>query len=58
MVKLTYAAQFLKIKFQRPYQEVYHELAKGGRNDFPANGVNFASGGSGLLKDTNKEDVR
>ncbi|PWA59366.1 Lipase, GDSL [Artemisia annua] len=38
--------------------EVYHELAKDSRNGFPANGVNFASGGSGLLNDTNKDVVR
>ncbi|GKC64327.1 GDSL esterase/lipase 6, partial [Tanacetum coccineum] len=50
-----FIAQFLKIKFQRPYQELYHQLANGRQNGFPANGVNFASGGSGLLNDTNKD---
>ena len=51
-----YAAQYLNIKFQRPYQEIYRELANG-RNRFPPNGINFASAGSGLMLDTNREVV-
>ncbi|KAI3733888.1 hypothetical protein L6452_13346 [Arctium lappa] len=49
-----FIAQFLKIKFQRPFQEVYRELANGHLNNFPTNGINFASAGSGVLPETNK----
>ncbi|KAK1416086.1 hypothetical protein QVD17_31874 [Tagetes erecta] len=50
-----FLAQYLGIEFQKPYEEVYRKLAKDRRMRFPANGLNFASGGSGLLQDTNKK---
>ncbi|KAD2804236.1 hypothetical protein E3N88_37613 [Mikania micrantha] len=51
---VDFLAQFLAIKFQKPYQEVYRLLAKGHRKGIPPNGLNFASAGSGLLPYTNK----
>ncbi|KAL8218648.1 hypothetical protein R6Q57_022021 [Mikania cordata] len=50
-----FIAQFLGIKFQRPYQDVHRQLPKDSRKGFPQNGLNFASGGSGLLQGTNKD---
>ncbi|KAJ0545371.1 putative GDSL lipase/esterase, SGNH hydrolase superfamily [Helianthus annuus] len=50
-----FIAQYLGIKFQKPYQEVYRLLAKDSRMPFPSNGLNFASAGSGLLPDTNEK---
>ncbi|KAD2804237.1 hypothetical protein R6Q59_030245 [Mikania micrantha] len=52
-----FIAQFLGIKFQRPYQDVHRQLPKDRRKGFPQNGLNFASGGSGLLQGTNKDKV-
>ncbi|CAH1431373.1 unnamed protein product [Lactuca virosa] len=49
-----FIAQFLGIELQKPFQEVYQEFTNGSRKDFPANGINFASGGSGVLPYTNK----
>ncbi|XP_076914596.1 GDSL esterase/lipase 6-like [Bidens hawaiensis] len=50
-----FVAQFLGIKFQKPYQEVYQLLANDRRMSFPSNGLNFASAGSGLLPGTNRD---
>ncbi|KAI3730630.1 hypothetical protein L1987_61802 [Smallanthus sonchifolius] len=50
-----FIAQFIGIKFQKPYQEVYRHLAKDPRKGIPPDGLNFASAGSGLLRDTNKD---
>ncbi|XP_076914604.1 GDSL esterase/lipase 6-like [Bidens hawaiensis] len=50
-----FIAQYLGIKFQKLYQEVYHHLAKDHRMSFPPNGLNFASAGSGLSSDMNKD---
>ncbi|PWA35769.1 SGNH hydrolase-type esterase domain-containing protein [Artemisia annua] len=50
-----FICQYMNISFQKPYQEVHQELANG-RNRFPDNGINFASAGSGLLRDTNRDD--
>ncbi|KAL4574457.1 hypothetical protein LXL04_021289 [Taraxacum kok-saghyz] len=52
-----FIAQYLGIKFQKPYQKLYgnhlgsiiHKLLP-----VPANGINFASAGSGILPETNK----
>lgn len=33
-------------------------MLNGSRKDYPANGINFASAGSGVLMETNKDWVR
>lgn len=33
-------------------------VINGSRKDYPANGINFASAGSGVLTETNKDWVR
>nr|XP_043620486.1 GDSL esterase/lipase 6-like [Erigeron canadensis] len=51
-----FISQYLGIKFQKPYQEVYRKLVHHShhiRKTMPDNGLNFASAGSGLLPDTN-----
>jgi len=52
------AAQFLGLEFQKPYLQVEMELRSQSRKNYPSNGINFASGGSGILQDTNKRLVR
>ncbi|KAJ9554197.1 hypothetical protein OSB04_018242 [Centaurea solstitialis] len=49
-----FVAQYLGVEFQMPYQEVNREIERGKLKKFPANGINFASGGGGVLPDTNK----
>ncbi|KAK9063706.1 hypothetical protein SSX86_017578 [Deinandra increscens subsp. villosa] len=52
-----FIAQFLGIKFQRPYQELVHRILpmRHHHKRLLHNGLNFASAGSGLLRDTNKD---
>lgn len=51
------AAEFLKIPLQKPYMEIKLEMMKGTGKKFPANGINFASAGSGVLPATNNDSV-
>ncbi|KAL7110664.1 hypothetical protein ACP275_05G039900 [Erythranthe tilingii] len=46
-----FISQFLRIPLQQPYLEIVN----GGRQNYPANGINFASAGSGVLRATNNE---
>nr|XP_043620424.1 GDSL esterase/lipase 6-like [Erigeron canadensis] len=52
---VDFIAQYMGIKFQKPFQEVHQRLQKRSRKGIliPANGINFASAGSGLLPTTN-----
>lgn len=51
------AAQFLGIALQKPFLEAQLEVVNGSVKEYPSNGINFASAGSGLLRATNKEFV-
>lgn len=51
------AAQFIGIDLQKPFLEVDIAVKNGSRRDYPSNGINFASAGSGVLRDTNKDWV-
>lgn len=53
-----YAAQFIGIDLQKPYLEAHIEVLNGSRKDYPSNGLNFASAGSGVLQATNQDLVR
>ena len=52
------AAQFIGIDMQKPYIEAQIAVMNGSRKDYPSNGINFASAGSGVLQETNKDWVR
>ncbi|KAK3040760.1 hypothetical protein RJ639_029282 [Escallonia herrerae] len=49
------AAQFLGIPLQKPFLEAQIEIAKGSWKNYPSNGLNFASAGSGVLRGTNQD---
>lgn len=53
-----YSAQFAGIELQKPYLQAQIEVANGSTKDYPSNGINFASAGSGVLHDTNADLVR
>lgn len=53
-----YAAQFIGLDLQKPYLEAHIEVLNGSRKDYPSNGLNFASAGSGVLQATNQDLVR
>ncbi|XP_057810719.1 GDSL esterase/lipase 6 isoform X1 [Salvia miltiorrhiza] len=44
-----FISEFLRIPLQKPYMEIMN----GSEKNFPANGINFASAGSGVLPATN-----
>ncbi|GMH15188.1 hypothetical protein Nepgr_017029 [Nepenthes gracilis] len=50
-----FIAESLDIKMQIPYLQVQMEILNGSRKDYPSNGVNFASAGSGVLRATNRD---
>lgn len=52
------AAQFMGIDLQKPYLEAQIEVLNGSLKDYPSNGINFASAGSGVLQATNRDLVR
>lgn len=52
------AAEFIGMPLQKPYMEIELENANTTRKNFPANGINFASAGSGVLPATNNDAVR
>ncbi|KAI4357704.1 hypothetical protein L6164_001638 [Bauhinia variegata] len=49
-----FISQFVGIGFQKPYLEAYAEVVNGSQKNYPSNGINFASAGSGILQETNK----
>lgn len=51
------AAEFLNLPLQKPYMEIQLERLNGTGKKFPANGINFASAGSGVLPATNNDSV-
>lgn len=54
---MKYAAQYLGIGIQKPFLEAQLEVANGSRKEYPSNGINFASAGSGLYRATNRDLV-
>ncbi|KAF8390061.1 hypothetical protein HHK36_024582 [Tetracentron sinense] len=52
-----FVAQFIGLDLQKPYLQVEMEIVKGIRRSYPSNGVNFASAGSGVLRETNMDLV-
>lgn len=58
LVVVNLAAQFMGIELQKPYLELQIAVMNGSRKDYPSNGINFASAGSGILLETNKDMVR
>ncbi|XP_010243766.1 PREDICTED: GDSL esterase/lipase 6 isoform X2 [Nelumbo nucifera] len=52
---VDFLSQFLGIDIQEPYLEAEMGVANGSRKAYPSNGINFASGGSGVLPQTNKD---
>ncbi|XP_050224973.1 GDSL esterase/lipase 6 [Mercurialis annua] len=52
---VDFISQFLGIDLQKPYLEVELAVKNGSRKDYPSNGLNFASAGSGVLLATNKD---
>ncbi|GAB2296988.1 GDSL esterase/lipase 6 [Dionaea muscipula] len=50
-----FIAEFMGIELQKPFLQVQMEFINGSRKDFPSNGINFASAGSGVLQGTNRE---
>ncbi|KAF5195316.1 GDSL esterase/lipase [Thalictrum thalictroides] len=51
---VDFISQLLNIDIQKPYLEAEMEIFNGSRKDYPSNGLNFASAGSGVLNETNK----
>ncbi|KAF7808801.1 GDSL esterase/lipase 6 [Senna tora] len=49
-------SEFIGIDMQKPYLEAQAAVMNGSMKDYPSNGVNFASAGSGLLPSTDKEN--
>ncbi|CAA7052296.1 unnamed protein product [Microthlaspi erraticum] len=49
-----FISQFIGLPLQKPFLELQIQILNGTLKQFPSNGINFASGGSGLLRDTNK----
>ncbi|XVF44878.1 hypothetical protein PTKIN_Ptkin02bG0158700 [Pterospermum kingtungense] len=50
-----FISQFMGIGMQQPYLEAQNAVFNGSRKDYPSNGINFASAGSGVLPGTNKD---
>ncbi|CAK7326686.1 unnamed protein product [Dovyalis caffra] len=50
-----FISQFLGIEFQKPFLEAQLAVLNGSRKDYPSNGINFASAGSGVLQATDKD---
>ncbi|KAM7463481.1 hypothetical protein LguiA_031602 [Lonicera macranthoides] len=50
-----FISQFLEIELQKPFLESQNEIVNGSRKDYPSNGINFASAGSGVLPATNQD---
>ncbi|XP_058184634.1 GDSL esterase/lipase 6 [Rhododendron vialii] len=52
---VDFISQFAGIELQKPYLQAQIEVANGSTKDYPSNGINFASAGSGVLHDTNED---
>ncbi|KAA8532610.1 hypothetical protein F0562_032574 [Nyssa sinensis] len=50
-----FISQFMGIDLQKPYLEAQIEVVNGSQKAYPSNGINFASAGSGVLRQTNKD---
>ncbi|PHT81628.1 hypothetical protein T459_14643 [Capsicum annuum] len=50
-----FISEFIGIPLQKPY---LHELVNGNWKEYSSKGINFASGGSGVLRTTNQHLVR
>ncbi|KAJ4709801.1 GDSL esterase/lipase [Melia azedarach] len=50
-----FISQFIGIELQKPYLEAQIAVMNGSRKDYPTNGINFASAGSGVLRETNRD---
>ncbi|VVA35472.1 PREDICTED: GDSL [Prunus dulcis] len=50
-----FISQFMGIDLQKPYLEAQIEVLNGSLKDYPSNGINFASAGSGVLQATNSD---
>ncbi|KAK6146815.1 hypothetical protein DH2020_020684 [Rehmannia glutinosa] len=50
-----FTSEFIGIPLQKPYLEVQFEIVNGTRENYPTNGINFASAGSGVLRETNND---
>ncbi|KAK1370642.1 GDSL esterase/lipase 6 [Heracleum sosnowskyi] len=50
-----FISQFLGIGIQKPFLEARQEVINGSRKEYPSNGVNFPSAGSGLYRATNSD---
>ncbi|PSR91102.1 GDSL esterase/lipase [Actinidia chinensis var. chinensis] len=52
---VDFISEFVGLELQKPYLEAQIEVANGSRKDYPTNGINFASAGSGVLRGTNQD---
>ncbi|KAF2310856.1 hypothetical protein GH714_017685 [Hevea brasiliensis] len=52
-----FISQFLGIELQSPYLEARLAVMNGSRRNYPSNGINFASAGSGVLRQTNQDSA-
>ncbi|CAL5419304.1 unnamed protein product [Camellia sinensis] len=50
---VDFISQFVGIELQKPYLELQSEVTNGSMKEYPSNGINFASAGSGVLRGTN-----
>ncbi|KAL3644689.1 GDSL esterase/lipase 6 [Castilleja foliolosa] len=50
-----FISQFLEIPLQKPFMELQSEIVKGTLKNYPTNGINFASAGSGVFPATNND---
>ncbi|KAL8549567.1 hypothetical protein ACS0TY_008415 [Phlomoides rotata] len=50
-----FIAEFIGMPLQKPYMEIELENMNTSRKNFPTNGINFASAGSGVLLATNND---
>ncbi|XP_051145353.1 GDSL esterase/lipase 6 [Andrographis paniculata] len=50
-----FISQYIGIPLQKPFLEAQLEIVKGTRKNYPSNGLNFASAGSGVLLATNND---
>ncbi|XP_060184805.1 GDSL esterase/lipase 6-like isoform X1 [Lycium barbarum] len=49
-----FISEFIGIPLQKPFLEAQLDLVNGNQEEYPSNGINFASAGSGLLRPTNQ----
>ncbi|KAJ0989138.1 hypothetical protein J5N97_007494 [Dioscorea zingiberensis] len=49
-----FISEYLGVDLQKPYLEVDMLVKSGKLKNYPANGINFASAGSGVMKETNQ----